>query len=86
MEACAFDEENHIFDPPKGISNEDCNSISAFIGNDVEGRPITITCWRISKEELEELKKTGRIWLWIFGHGMPPVALGTQHPFKQENK
>jgi hypothetical protein len=81
MEACAFDEDNHVFDPPKGMTNEDCNSLSAYVGYDSDKRPVTITCWKVSKEELEEIIKTGRIWLFIFGHGMPPVALVAKHPF-----
>lgn len=33
----------------------------------------TVSCWRLTEEELEEVKRTGVVWLQIMGHSMPPV-------------
>lgn len=41
------------------------------------------TCWELSPEELEEIQKTGVIWLSIltFGNPLQPVSLSTERPF-----
>lgn len=33
----------------------------------------TASCWRLTQEELEEVNRTGVVWLRIMGHAMPPV-------------
>lgn len=33
----------------------------------------TVSCWRLTPEELEQVQKTGVVWLQIMGHGMYPV-------------
>jgi hypothetical protein len=91
-EAASFDQENTIFNPPEGVSNKDCNSISAYRGDinyeDEDGNPMSaecvITCWRLTKEELEEVNRTGRIWLYIHGTGMPPVSVSGSNPFERK--
>ena len=77
----AFDEENVIFDKPSSMSADDCEAISAWKGTDKDGKPMVITCWKLTKEELEEINKTGRVWLYVLGGGMPPVSLQVSHPF-----
>jgi len=36
-----------------------------------------ITCWELTDEELEDLKKTKKLWLsmWTFGYPLQPVML-----------
>lgn len=80
MVTSAFDQENIVLNPPSGMEN-DCESISAFIGKDVAGKDITISCWKLTKEEVEELLKTGRLWLIVSGNTMPPVALTGKNPW-----
>ncbi len=50
-----------------------------------------ISCWRLSKEELEQINETGVVWLSIHSQPIPPVyvsgeALVTVHgkPSKAE--
>ena len=43
-----------------------------------------ITCWRLRPEELEQVKKTGVVWLYISGSAMPPAYIGTENPFPKE--
>lgn len=81
MVPCAFDHENTVFNPPKGMEN-DCESISAFVGKDITDQNVVITCWKLCKDEVEELIKTGRLWLIVSGQGMPPVALTGVSPWK----
>jgi len=38
-----------------------------------------ITCWQLSEEDLEEVRRTGKVWLTIWG-GQPPVMINAQEP------
>ncbi len=42
-----------------------------------------ITCWKLSDEELEEVNKTGIVWLDMltFNKPLQPVGIGTANPF-----
>lgn len=57
-----FDESNIVMDPPPGVSQDECSSINAF----TDGHHF-ITCWKVTAEELEEINRTGRIWLCQLG-------------------
>lgn len=39
---------------------------------------VTISCWELTPEELEKVKRTGRIYLGVFGTGQPPVYVGDE--------
>jgi hypothetical protein len=86
MEACSFPEENLILEPPLNVTAEQCNMLPVYTGMiEAEGFkkkvPAIISCWKVTKEELEEIQCTGRIWLYVYGRGMPPVALSGKSPF-----
>lgn len=82
MEPTSFDQSNHVLGPPQGMTEEQVTSLSVFRG--VAGdAPVVISCWKLTKEELEELKRTGRVWLWIWGQTMPPAALTIKSPFSE---
>ncbi len=40
-----------------------------------DGVPEIETCWKLSEEELEHIRHTGRIYLYTMGSGIPPVML-----------
>lgn len=81
MIPASFPESNIALSRPKDMTDEQCSPLCVFKGEDVEGTPVIISLWKLTKEELEEINKTGRVWLCIYGRGMPPVALGTSDPF-----
>lgn len=85
MMPSSFHESNTYLGPPPGVSLEDCEALSVWKGEYPDGTPVVISCWRPTVGELEELQKTGRIWLHVWGHTMPPVHLGTDHPFTKED-
>ncbi len=76
-----FKEANITFNKPEGMTDEQCMSVSAFKGQDHEGIPVVITKWAFNKEDLEEIAKTGVVYLQVAGNGMPPVSLYTENPF-----
>ena len=41
-----------------------------------------VTCWQLNKEDLDELNRTGKIWLTIFLPVHPPVWLDADCPIK----
>lgn len=76
-----FKERNFVFNKPQEMTDEECMSLPVFRGNTSDGYPCIISCWKFSKEDLDEIQKTGCIWLSISGNGMPPVSLFTENPF-----
>lgn len=45
----------------------------------------TISCWRLTKPELEEVMRTGVVWLHSLNRGAPlqPVTVSAFNPFQQ---
>lgn len=82
MIASAFDEETDVLGPPSGMAEEDVYSLSVWRGKDSTGESRVISCWKLTREELELINKTGRVWLHVLGDTMPPVCLEVAHPFK----
>lgn len=80
-----FEGSNFVFGKPKGWTDEQCMDLPVFKGNSKDDygfeQPVIISCWKFSKEDLEEIEKTGCIYLTITGTGMPPVSLQTENPF-----
>lgn len=83
----SFEGQNKIYTRPENWSDDQCMDLPVFQGwsaIDEKGTmmPTITSCWRLSKEDLEEINRTGQIWLTITGCGMPPVELSTEPPFK----
>ena len=76
-----FEQSNFVFTKPNDMTDEQCSSLPVYKGLSNNGFPVIISCWQFSKEDLEEIKRTGCIYLSITGHGMPPVNLFTENPF-----
>lgn len=81
-----FTGRNKIYTKPGGWTDEQCSDLPVWEGNapiDDQGNtaPTIISCWKLSKEDLEEIQRTGVIYLSVSGTGMPPVSLFTENPF-----
>jgi len=79
----SFDEANSVLGPPKGVDLDKCEVLSVWRGFDTDKKSIVLSCWKLTKVELEEFNRTGRIWLWIWGQTMPPASLSVTSPFTQ---
>lgn len=79
-----FKEANFTFTKPEGWSDEECMDLPVYRGltPSPSNRPFLISCWQLSKEDLEEIQKTGKIYLCVSGYSMPPVSLFTENPFE----
>jgi hypothetical protein len=77
MIATAFTEENAVLDGPPGTTSEQVESLSVCRCENENGVPVLVSCWKVTKEELEEIQRTGRVWLIVLGHTTFPVRLCT---------
>lgn len=50
---------------------------------DLDNVPNIITAWRLSLEELEEVARTGIVWVRAVGETQPPMCIQGESPFKQ---
>lgn len=83
MVPTAFDEENDVLHPPPGMTSDDVQILSTWRGLLESGIPAVISCWKPTPEEMEEIKKTGRVWIIVMGVTMPPIAPLGFNPFAQ---
>lgn len=80
MKPRPFPESNTIYTKPPGWTDEECGPMEAF----ADGKFI-VSCFEPTTEEIEELIQNRKIWLFVAGVGMPPVAISTKHPFNAKN-
>lgn len=86
MKPIHFPESNFEFQKPANMPEDQCGNLPVFKGKTDEGYPVIISCFELSPEEIAEVQKTGKIWLHVCSHGMPPVFAGTEYPFKISNE
>jgi hypothetical protein len=77
-----FPEQNFEYLKPADMTDEQCYSLPVFKGYDSEDVPIVISKLKFSKEDLEDINRTGEMYLQIVGHSHPAVSLYTENPFK----
>jgi hypothetical protein len=83
VDPVSFEESNTVLGPPNGVTEDDCGSLFAFRGKmDATQTPVVITCWKPTREELNEIERTGRVWLMVWGQIMQPVVLTAFKPFQ----
>ena len=82
MMPISFEQQNALFGKPANMTDEQCMSLPVWMGHDTNGFPVIISKWKLSKEDIEDINRTGEIWLSIFSTGMPAVALQTESPLK----
>lgn len=50
---------------------------------DGKNPPVLTSCWKLTPGELEEINKTGVVWLHVLGETSYPVALTGNNPFSR---
>jgi hypothetical protein len=63
-----FTQSNTTLTKPTNMTDEECSSLRVY--NDGEK---FISCWRPSWRERLSVLFFGKVWIWIFGQGHPPV-------------
>lgn len=77
----SFDEANQVIDKPHDMTRSECGALDTWVGQDTDSNPVVISCWKMTKEELEEVNNTGRVWCFHYGNYLQPHALSGHHPF-----
>lgn len=73
-----FAEANQTFQKPAEMTDEECQSIRAFlIADEDKKRQHIITAWRPNKEDIEAINAGRPIYLHITHNCMPPVWIYT---------
>lgn len=78
-EPVPFQGANHNLLPPSG--DNDCMELPVYKGKSPRGETFYISCWKLTKPELEELLKTGKVYVFVYGGGHPPIAISAEDPF-----
>ncbi len=82
-EACSFDESNLVLSAPEGLESR-VSALSVYKGLD-SGFSTVVSCWKFTQQELDNINKTGRVFIGVMGETMPPIWVDGNHPFKQES-
>lgn len=82
--ACSFDESNLVLDKPPGMTYEECEALSVWRGQNSADQPVVISCWKLTVEEFEEIRKTRRVWLMVYGDTMQPAVVCGKKPFGEQ--
>lgn len=64
-----FEGADHVYAAPPGEEHR-VQDLAVSLFDDH-----TVSCWRLTDEELAEVNRTGVVWLKIMGHGIYPVYI-----------
>jgi hypothetical protein len=68
-----FPQRNFVYTKPKDMTDEQCSDLPVWKGE--------VPIDDAGKEDIEEIQRTGVIWLSVTGYQQPPVSLFTENPF-----
>lgn len=76
----------------KPVKTENSNSVLKGYGNVIDlpitrleykdGSHAVESCWELSKEELEKIKETGKLYFVCIGDTHPPILLSAESQLK----
>jgi hypothetical protein len=72
-----FKYRNIVLGKPKSMTDEECMSLPAWTNGE-----IYISKWRLNKEELEMIQKTGEIYFQISSPAHPPITPMVECPLE----
>lgn len=82
MEAIKTETTNTIF------TKEGCFDLPGTRYIYEDGTPGIETCWQLTEEEIQQVVKTGKIYVYMMGESVPPMFLATETciEFKKDTK
>ena len=83
MKPIHFEQANTVFTAPPGMTDAECGPLPAFVHRD-DTCGFSLSCWQLTAQEMQEINRTGRLWLFVSDPGQPPVSIQTRDPFKEE--
>jgi len=82
MKPINFKQSNEELKAPLGLE-EKVGALPVYSDPDEEHM---VSCWEPSKEELEEIAKTGKIWLHIWARTTYPISLSGTTPWPEKKE
>ena len=85
MEPIYFKNYNKVLKGPEGTGD-----LPVWIGKEgmmdanqqkIAELPVIISVWQLTEQELMEVRKTGRVYLHVYGVEQPPVLIEARNPF-----
>jgi hypothetical protein len=71
----SFDEATDYLNKPESMTADQCEALAIARCTNPDGYPVVVSCWKVTREELDEINRTGRLWLMIVGNTMPPAVI-----------
>lgn len=72
-----FEGANVVFEKPQSMTDEQCCSLPAFKGVDIDGNNFIATLWQPNKEDIEAINRGEPIVLKVMGTQLFPICLFT---------
>lgn len=82
MIPASFDESTEVLAAPASMTGDQCEPLCVWRGDNRDGFPCVVSCWKLEQYELDEINRTGRVWLILCGETMPPTLPLGFNPFK----
>lgn len=57
---------------------EGCNDLPATLTKNSSGQDEVETCWELTDQEVEQIMKDKKIYLYIMGTAVPPLYMTTE--------
>lgn len=77
----SFEESNAALGKPPNMTDDQCGPLSV-LQSEKDGYLINVSCWKLTQAELDEINKTGRVWLVVWGNVHPPVSIAGVKPIE----
>lgn len=83
---CSFAESNNVLSIKEDSPIQGIEPLSVFQGPLTNDIPVTISCWKLSQEELDEINRTKRVWVIVLGLTTFPLMIdGIAPKFYERN-
>ena len=72
-----FEGSNIVLGKPEDMTDEQCQPVKAYAGEDNDGFPFFLTAWQPNKEDIEAINAGRPVMLKLIGYSMQPACLYT---------
>lgn len=73
-----FKDQNDLLKSPEDMV--DCDDLPICRCFDYTGRDLTVSCWELTEEDIKELIRTRKLFLWAWGRTHPPISVSAMAP------
>lgn len=58
-----------------------CDPLPVVLAETTDGVPVLVSAWDLTVADLDEINRTGRVWLQVIGNAHPPVRITVACPY-----